>query len=48
MHGSLNVKFVKETSKNNGIISCCLGLSLVDVVMTVLNLSTVTAEQFFY
>jgi hypothetical protein len=46
LHSSLNVKFVKETSKNNAIISCSLGLSLVDLVMTVLNLRTVTAEQF--
>lgn len=37
---------VKKTSKNNGIIICCLGLSLVDIVMTVLNLRTATAEQF--
>jgi hypothetical protein len=37
---------VKKTSKNNGIISCRLGLSLVGTVMTVLNLRTATAEQF--
>ena len=36
---------IKETSQNNGIISCCLGLCLVDVVMTVLNIRTAIAEQ---
>jgi len=37
---------VKKTSKNNGIISCCLGLSLVEIMMTVLNLRAATAELF--
>ena len=37
---------VKEASQNNGIICCCLGLSLVDVVMKILNLRTATTEKF--
>jgi len=36
---------VKKISQNNGIISWCLDLTLVDVMMTVMNLRTATAEQ---